>query len=43
MPWTREAVVSFEWGINEQLIVPVEMYDGLMLIREVSPITRGGD
>ena len=43
MPWTREAVVSFEWGLNEQVIVPVEMYDGLLLIREVSPITRGGD
>jgi erythromycin esterase len=43
MPWTREAVVSFEWGINEQLILPVEMYDGLILIREVSPITRRSD
>jgi erythromycin esterase len=38
--WTREPVASYEWGLNEQVIVPVEMYDGLLLIRSVTPITR---
>lgn len=42
-PWLRQPVVSFEWGLNEQQIVPAEMYDGLLLIREVTPITRSGD
>lgn len=42
-PWTRQPVMSFEWGLNEQLIVPAEMYDGLLLIRAVTPITRGVD
>ena len=42
-PWIRQPVKSFEWGLNEQLIVPAEMYDGLLLIREVTPITRPGD
>ncbi len=42
-PWTRQPVTSFEWGLNEQLIVPVEMYDGLLLIRAVTPITRDRD
>ena len=42
-PWIRQPVISFEWGLNEQLIVPAEMYDGLLLIRAVTPITRGGD
>ncbi|HRP87311.1 MAG TPA: erythromycin esterase family protein [Gammaproteobacteria bacterium] len=42
-PWIRQPVKSFEWGLNEQLIVPAEMYDGLLLIREVTPITRSGD
>lgn len=42
-PWTRQQVVSFEWGLNEQVIVPAQMYDGLLLIREVTPITRSLD
>lgn len=42
-PWIRQPVMSFEWGLNEQVIVPAEMYDGLLLIREVTPITRPGD
>lgn len=42
-PWVRQPVTSFEWGLNEQVIVPAEMYDGLLLIREVTPITRPAD
>lgn len=42
-PWIRRQVTSFEWGLNEQVIVPAEMYDGLLLIREVTPITRQSD
>jgi erythromycin esterase len=42
-PWIRQPLTSFEWGLNEQVIVPAEMYDGLLLIREVTPITRPTD
>lgn len=42
-PWILQPVTSFEWGLQEQVIVPAEMYDGLLLIREVTPITRPGD
>jgi len=40
MRWAAQPVMSYEWGLNEQLIVPREMYDGLLLLREVTPITR---
>jgi len=40
MRWVAQPVLSYEWGLNEQLIVPREMYDGLLLLREVTPITR---
>lgn len=40
MGWVTQPVMSFEWGLNEQLIVPRAMYDGLLLLREVTPITR---
>lgn len=42
-PWIRQPVKSFEWGLTEQVIVPAEMYDGLLLVREVTPITRPVD
>lgn len=38
--WIHEPVMSLEWGLNPQEIVPSRMYDGVLLIRKVSPISR---
>jgi erythromycin esterase len=38
--WVSQSVSSFEWGMHPQTIVPDQMYDGVLVVRKVSPLSR---
>ena len=37
--WLYDSIPSFEWGRNEQIIIPKEHYDGILFINKISPPT----
>lgn len=38
--WVDESVSAMEWGAWPQDIIPSEMFDGILVVRQVSPLSR---